>query len=148
MLARRPLSDGYRLPTEAEWVWLSRYAGQSKPLKYPWGQSFPVVANSGNYARGDKYGVTAPVAMFKANRLGLYDIGGNVSEWVNDYYSVIINSGKTIDKNPLGPITGKHHVIRGSSWRHSSITELRLSYRDYAQNKRSDLGFRVARYAD
>ena len=147
MLATRPLSNGYRLPTEAEWVWAARYAGQSKPLKYPWGQSFPIVANSGNYASGDKYLASSPVAMFKANSLGLYDIGGNVSEWVNDYYSVII-TGKSQNINPLGPATGKHHVIRGSSWRQNSITELRLSYRDYAQDKRSDLGFRVARYAD
>ena len=148
MVARRPLANGYRLPTEAEWVWVSRYAGQGKPLKYPWGQSFPVVANSGNYASGDNYTLTAPVATFKANRLGLYDTGGNVSEWMNDYYSIIIDSGKSLVKVPLGPVTGKHHVVRGSSWRHDSIVELRLSYRDYEQKKRSDLGFRVARYAD
>ena len=148
MMAKRPFSNGYRLPTEAEWVWAARYAGQGSSLKYPWGPSFPMVANSGNYARGDNYTVTAPIATFKANRRGLYDIGGNVSEWVNDYYSVIINSGNSPVKDPLGPVTGKHHVVRGSSWQQGSMSELRLSYRDYAQDKRSDLGFRVARYAD
>jgi hypothetical protein len=45
-------------------------------------------------------------------------------------------------------VQGEHHVVRGSSWRHGNITELRLSYRDYSREPRSDLGFRVARYAE
>ena len=51
-------------------------------------------------------------------------------------------------KDPVGPATGQHHVVRVSSWRHGSITELRLSYRDYSRAPRNDLGFRIARYAN
>jgi hypothetical protein len=39
-------------------------------------------------------------------------------------------------------------VVRGSSWRHGNITELRLSYRDYSREPRADLGFRLARYVE
>ncbi len=42
---------------------------------------------------------------------------------------------------------GPLRVIRGSSWRHSAVTELRLAFRDYGDVKRNDLGFRIARYA-
>ena len=46
----------------------------------------------------------------------------------------------------MGPEEGKHHIIRGSSWRQSSISVLRSSYRDYNDGKRLDLGFRICRY--
>ena len=49
---------------------------------------------------------------------------------------------------PLGAESGPYHVIRGSSWMHSSITELRLSFRDYGEEARPDVGFRVARYLE
>ena len=148
MVARKPVTNGYRLPSEAEWAWAARSAGRTRPLKYPWGASFPATANSGNYGTGDSYVITAPVAGFKPGNLGLYDIGGNVSEWMHDYYSVFTGFDKKLLRDPMGPDTGKHHVVRGSSWRHDSITELRLSYRDYSSKSRDDVGFRVARYAD
>ena len=147
MVARQPIPIGYRLPTEAEWAWIARFAKQSKPLKYPWGQGFPPPANSGNYGLRDDYSATAPVASFKSNPLGLYDIGGNVSEWTHDYYSIFSGTSATPQNDPVGPAKGKHHVIRGSSWRHGSISELRMSYRDYSGKERSDVGFRIARYA-
>jgi formylglycine-generating enzyme required for sulfatase activity len=50
--------------------------------------------------------------------------------------------------DPLGPERGQSYVIRGSSWRHATTTELRLSYRDYGTDARPDVGFRVARNAD
>jgi formylglycine-generating enzyme required for sulfatase activity len=69
-----------------------------------------------------------------------------VAEWVNDRYSVAAGSGaKLID--PVGPGEGQYHVIRGSSWRQSSISELRLAYRDFGDRGRLDVGFRIARYA-
>jgi hypothetical protein len=48
----------------------------------------------------------------------------------------------------VGPVRGVYHVIRGSSWKHATRTELRLEFRDYGDAPRQDVGFRVARYAD
>ena len=71
--------------------------------------------------------------------------GGNVSEWCHDYYSA---AAATLSNkpDPLGPVSGTHRVIRGSSWRDAAITELRLSYRAYHRQPRDTVGFRIARY--
>ena len=90
---------------------------------------------------------SAPVAKFPANPQGLHDLGGNVAEWIHDYYTVSVDSsGVAVD--PAGPAEGKQHVIRGSSWKNSSVTDLRLSARDFGDNARNDVGFRIARYAE
>ena len=78
-----------------------------------------------------------------ANPLELYDLGGNAAEWCHDYYSIYPYDSQKVYEDPLGPEEGKHHLIRGSSWRQSSISALRSSYRDYNDGKRLDLGFRV-----
>jgi formylglycine-generating enzyme required for sulfatase activity len=94
----------------------------------------------------DQYAATAPPAKFKPNGLGLYDMGGNVAEWCHDYYSIYSYAPEKIYVDPAGPVTGKHHVIRGSSWKHGSIGTLRLAYRGYGDASREDVGFRVCRY--
>jgi hypothetical protein len=53
-----------------------------------------------------------------------------------------------VEIDPLGPTEGAFHTIKGSSWTHSGITELRLSYRDFGDAARNDLGFRIARYLE
>jgi len=157
-----PQSNGYRLPTEAEWAWAARHQRDGSMLKYPWGKSLPPAAGSGNYGDrsaaallgniqvnfNDSYAVTAPVGSFSANDKGLYDMGGNVAEWVNDFYGVQTGLSRTRSSDPLGPIKGDHHVIRGSSWAHGTVTDLRMSFRDYGAEGRNDLGIRVARYVD
>lgn len=162
LVAVDPIPTSYRLPTEAEWAWSARFAGRASASKYPWGASFPPTLESGNYADvsaqlivantlseyDDHYPVTAPVARFKPNGLGLYDLGGNVAEWCHDYYTIYPSGETKAVNDPLGPKSGKHHVIRGSSWRQASISALRLTYRDYAEKGRPDVGFRIARYAE
>ncbi len=96
----------------------------------------------------DGFASTAPTGSFAANALGIFDGGGNVAEWVQDYYSVP-TPGKTepiID--PQGPVRGSNRVIRGSSWMDSGIMELRLGYRDFGNGPRPDVGFRLARNID
>jgi formylglycine-generating enzyme required for sulfatase activity len=88
------------------------------------------------------------VGSFPARPEGFYDLGGNVAEWTNDYYAVYSGEAQRLVTDPTGPDSAEHHVVRDSSWRHGSITELRLSYRDYSRTPRNDLGFRVARFAE
>lgn len=156
-----PVTTGYRLPTEAEWAWAARFAG-GRHLKYPWGASMPPTGKAGNFADvsaaalvpehlssyDDGYKAAAPVGRFAANKLGIYDMGGNAAEWVNDFYDTALQSIGGTETDPLGPSSGSTHSIRGSSWRDGRITELRLSYRDFGSGPRDDLGFRIARYAE
>lgn len=160
-VAVNPMTKGYRLPTDAEWEWVARYSGGGELRRYPWGQALPVTPSSGNYADAnarllvqnvipgydDGFAVTAPVGKFPPNPLGIFDMGGNVAEWVHDYY-VVAPSSTEVVVDPMGPSEGTQHVIRGSSWKHSSVTDLRLSARDFGTNARNDLGFRIARNAE
>ena len=71
-----------------------------------------------------------------------------MAEWCHDNYSIYSYSARMVYFDPLGPLEGKHRVVKGSSWKHASISALRGSYRDYSNGKRSDLGFRLCRYLD
>ena len=157
-----PRTSGYRLPTEAEWEWAGRYNGGGGARRYPWGDQMPPPEHSGNFAdqaaKGivpnvlsaydDGYPVTAPVGSFQPSPIGLYDIGGNAAEWVNDLYTVYSAGAEALPTDPVGPASGQYHVIRGSGWRNASISELRLAYRDFGDQGRLDVGFRLARDAD
>ena len=159
---KQPITNGYRLPTEAEWEWVSRYNGGAGEQRYPWGDSMPPIEESGNYADEsteslltnvlkdywDGYPVTAPSGRFYPNKIGIYDLGGNVAEWVSDYYAVPTRQLRLVERDPSGPADGTARVIKGSSWRDSSLTKLRFAYRDYGTQGRLDVGFRIARYTD
>ena len=151
-------SEGYRMPTESEWSWTARKKAKQEDLKFPWGYRMPVKEGSGNYADtsvkksimfipnySDGFPELAPVGSFEPNQNGIYDLGGNVSEFVNDYYSIMIESNK-IYKDLTGPKRGMENVIKGSSWSSASITELRFSYRDKSKDGGDTIGFRVARW--
>jgi formylglycine-generating enzyme required for sulfatase activity len=157
--AMQPLRSGYRLPTEAEWAYAARAVGEDEQLVYPWGQTLPPPDRSGNYADlsagellpttlvtyNDGFPVSSPAASFAPNAVGIYDLGGNVAEWVQDVYVIDVAPGGDLLVDPLGPATGRSHVVRGASWRSYLQTDLRLAYRDYSTDLREDLGFRIAR---
>jgi len=126
----------YRLPTDAEWSVAVGLTGESggtpseKSMKikdvYPWGNQWPPPSGTGNYADAscnlkhsgwttiegydDGYAETSPVGSFAANKYGLYDMGGNVWQWCEDWYDG----------------DQKYRVLRGASW-YSSVSGRLLS---------------------
>jgi formylglycine-generating enzyme required for sulfatase activity len=155
-----PSANGYRLLSEAEWEWLARKAGRSEQTRFPWGDQPVIPTGAGNIsdesARGkarfyvpdydDGFAGMAPVGSFDADQAGLNDLFGNVSEWVNDYYSLAPPAAGETLENPLGAPSGDKHVIKGSNWQSGTLTELRPSYRDAGGEGRKNLGFRIGRY--
>jgi formylglycine-generating enzyme required for sulfatase activity len=157
-------ANGYRLLTEVEWAWLARNKG-NEVLTYPWGKSASGIGSTPieNYADqsaveyiaftlanyNDNYKASAPIGRFPANHRGLFDIGGNVAEWVNDWYGSNAEYSSGDQKaliDPLGPDVGEFHVIRGASWARGHLPQLRLAYRDFGAKGVHDVGFRIARY--
>ena len=156
-----PQSSGYRLPSEGEWAWVARTEGSGNTVRYPWGDQLPPPENAGNFADvtarqylgeiifdyDDGYFATAPIGSFVPNQHEILDMAGNVAEWVHDFYGAMGSLGG-VEVDPLGPEDGQFHTIRGSSWAHGSITEMRLSFRDFGIEPRDDVGFRIARYLE
>ncbi len=154
-------AGGYRLPTEAEWAWSARLK-QGAMMKYSWGERLPPNENSGNFGDrraaallgnilmtyDDSFAVSSPVGKFPPNHRKLYDLSGNAAEWMNDYYGIKTGLSLKAELNPMGPEQGDFHVIRGSSWAHATMTDLRLSFRDYSNAARNDVGFRIARFIE
>lgn len=118
---------GYRLPTEAEWEYACR-AGST--TDFFWGKNFdPYPETAADSAQIDSYAVwygnsyqygsedsrygTHQVATTKPNAFGLYDMAGNVAEWINDWYDEYSGSAAT---DPTGPTSGDWHFQRGGNW--------------------------------
>ncbi len=154
-LIRAPLR--YRLPSDREWsaaIGLGRERGGTPEARlhhsdgrYPWGPDWPPPAGFGNYAGAESkagmpswWGVvpggyvdpfprTSPVGSFPANRLGFFDLSGNVWEWCLDAYS-----------------RGLARVTRGASWGSDRPAYLRSAQRSaqFPETRNDELGFRVA----
>jgi formylglycine-generating enzyme required for sulfatase activity len=132
------LNDGYkyRLPTEAEWEYAAR-AGTSGDYAGVLEQMAWYSENSG--------GKTHPVGTKQPNAWGLYDMHGNVWEWVADWYDGGYY-GKSPRQDPSGPSGGSYRVKRGGGWNYAADV-CRAAYRGYGTPgfRISDLGLRLAR---
>ena len=153
-------ADGYRLLTEAEWEWLARKSGKSEQTIFVWGNERVIPKSAVNVADesaqgkvrfivskyNDGYPEVAPVGRFSQENSGLYDQGGNVSEWTHDSYSIEVPESGKVFLDPLDSAMGNTHVVKGANWRSGSITELRPSFKEGLSGSRDDLGFRIGRY--
>ncbi|HBJ85711.1 MAG TPA: hypothetical protein DDZ88_17930 [Verrucomicrobiales bacterium] len=148
----------YRLPTDREWsyaVGIGERESQQPDTSttaldgsitdlYPWGATWPPPKKSGNYADSlwatvfpgmnfiadykDDHAAAAPVMSYDANELGIYDLGGNAEEWMQDKY----------DRSQTW------RTVRGAGWRHYKPEVMLLSKRHFGNVRRSiDFGFRI-----
>lgn len=127
-----------RLPTEAEWEAAARGGSQSE---FSFGDDGAMAWDYAWYEVNSGLKLH-PVGEKKPNGLGIYDMHGNVWEWVSDYYEKWLYQ-KPQTRNPKGPERGEEHVIRGGSWA-SDLTSARSANRASNDRPNDDIGFRCA----
>jgi formylglycine-generating enzyme required for sulfatase activity len=132
-------SNGYRLPTEAEWEYAARGGEGAKNFIYAGNDN----ANTVSWYYDNSNFKLHEVGKKSPNGLNLYDMSGNVMEWCWDWMA---NYSDNSQENPAGPVSGEFRTIRGGAWS-VSVQYSRVAYRhnNNPAYKGVNLGFRVAR---
>ena len=127
----------FRLPSEAEWEYAARGGNLSKQFAFPGSDNCNEVAWNAHNCNS-----TNPVAITQPNELCLYDMGGNVAEWCDDWYAMYNILDLT---NPKGPGLGANKVIRGSHWEDGQrYCHCSYRYSRKPEDKIYHTGFRLA----
>lgn len=157
-------TNGYRLPTEAEWGKAAR--GGAKAHRFPWNDSDSIQHTRANYSSTNLYAYdtsatrgfhpafstggypyTSPVGYFAPNGYGLYDTAGNVCEWCWDWYSdTFYSSADASVPDTTGPTNGVYRMLSSGDW-HDPAYRCRVAFRRYSSPE-SELylvGFRCVR---
>jgi len=144
-------ANGYRLPTEAEWLWAAMGADTASPRqvnttginKLFAGDAAGQTLSAYGWYSGNSEGTAHLVGMKHANELGFYDLTGNVWEWCWDLYGRL-PSGEIRDYR--GSVVGTDRVLHGGSWRNET-DRINLAFRlnHYPSYKYPNIGFRVVR---
>jgi formylglycine-generating enzyme required for sulfatase activity len=141
-------TNGYRLPTEAEWEYAARGGSRSQGYVYA-GSNDP---DEVGWYEGNSGGRPHPVGQKAPNELGLYDMSGNLWEWCWDWYDKEYYASSPSD-DPRGPAAPSDRMMpnkvrRGSGWYHE-VGVLHMTYRsyDWANYRSNSTGFRLVRTA-
>jgi sulfatase modifying factor 1 len=134
-------AKGYRLPTEAEWEFAARGGNKGKGTFFAGSDAISEVAWFIDNSKAQSH----PVAQKPANELGLFDMTGNVWEWVWDWYDGSYYKSSP-SSDPRGPASGNYRVLRGGAWynygNYSTVFTRQNNHIGFRQNS---IGFRVAR---